>query len=87
MLKTFDKQIDISNKIIADLMDFTRIRPPEPSPFNLNELVNASLADVTVPDTITVIKNFNEKAPRATADANQIQRVLINLITIAHPGL
>src|SRR3989304_10204022 len=41
-LKVLDKQIDIANKIVTDLLDFTRITPPSQSRVDLNSLIKES---------------------------------------------
>ena len=53
-LKVLDKQIDIANKIVTDLLDFTRITPPSQSRVDLNSLIKESLSYVTVPEQVSV---------------------------------
>ncbi len=82
-LKLLDRQIDISSKIIADLLDFTRIRHPNLSPVDLNGLLNECLASVAVPENVRVIRNLDGQAPRAHIDPEQIGRAFVNIVTNA----
>ena len=82
-LKVLDKQIDIANKIVTDLLDFTRIRPPSLTKVELNSLIKESLSWVTVPENITVNTNLNGNSLQVKADAEQISRVFTNIISNA----
>jgi signal transduction histidine kinase len=82
-LKVLDKQIDTANKIVTDLLDFTRIKPPSLSRVDLNNLVNESLSWVTVPKNITISSNLNGNSLRVKTDAEQMSRVFTNIIANA----
>jgi signal transduction histidine kinase len=82
-LKVLDKQIDIANKIVTDLLDFTRIKPPTIDRADLNELLNESLSWVTLPEKITVNTNINGNSQKVRIDAEQIGRVFTNIISNA----
>jgi signal transduction histidine kinase len=82
-LKVLDKQIDIANGIVTDLLDFTRIKPPSQSQVDLNILIMESLGYITVPENITVKTNLNGHTPRIITDGEQISRVFTNIISNA----
>jgi signal transduction histidine kinase len=82
-LQVLDKQIDIANKIVTDLMDFTRIRPPSQTKVDLRDLVNESLSWVTIPESINVTTNLNGNPMGVRTDAEQISRVFTNIIANA----
>ncbi|MBN1177351.1 MAG: hypothetical protein JXA51_06685 [Dehalococcoidales bacterium] len=82
-LKVLDKQIDIANKIVTDLLDFTRITPPSPDRVDLKALVNESLSWITVPEYVTINTNFNGHVMKVRTDAEQISRVFTNIISNA----
>jgi signal transduction histidine kinase len=82
-LKVLDKQIDIANKIVTDLLDFTRITPPSPSRVDLNTLINESLSWITVPRYATVKANLNGHPQHLKTDAEQMSRVFANIISNA----
>lgn len=78
-LKLLDKQVDISNRIVTDLLDFTRVRTPTLSAVDLNALVKESMSWVVVPDGISVVTDFVPQAPSVVVDAEQIGRVFVNI--------
>ncbi|MCK4273342.1 MAG: GHKL domain-containing protein [Dehalococcoidales bacterium] len=82
-LKVLDKQVDITNKIVTDLLDFTRITPPSPDRVDLNTLINESLSWITVPEQVTVNNNVNGHPMQVRTDAEQISRVFTNIISNA----
>jgi signal transduction histidine kinase len=82
-LKVLDKQIDIANKIVTDLLDFTRIKPPSQSKVDLKLLVKESLSYITVPEHVTVKTNINGHTPQIVTDGEQISRVFTNIISNA----
>ncbi|HJX13531.1 MAG TPA: ATP-binding protein [Dehalococcoidales bacterium] len=82
-LKVLDKQIDIANKIVTDLLDFTRIKPPTQVRVDLNTLIRESLSWVTVPEHVTVNAHLNGHVPAIRTDAEQIGRVFTNIISNA----
>lgn len=82
-LDTLDKQVDIANKIVTDLMDFTRVNPASPQRIDLHFLIGESLSNVTIPDNIIVKSLLNGDSPRLRTDPEQIGRVFINIITNA----
>ncbi|MDD4858706.1 MAG: ATP-binding protein [Dehalococcoidales bacterium] len=86
-LKLLDRQIDISNRIVSDLLDFTRIRPPTRSKVDLNGLIKESLSWVAAPDKTKVTADFNGKSPQVKIDAEQIGRAFANIISNAYQAM
>ncbi|MFC1967486.1 ATP-binding protein [Chloroflexota bacterium] len=82
-LEVLDKQIDISNRIVTDLLDFTRIKPPTPVNVDLNKLVEESLSWITVPDNAVIEKELTGDSPQVKVDSEQIGRVFVNIISNA----
>ena len=82
-LEVLDKQIDVANKIVTDLMDFTRIKPSSRHRTDLTFLVNESLSYVSVPENIKIKSHLNGNSPRVNIDAEQISRVFTNIISNA----
>ena len=79
-LQVLDKQIDIANRIVTDLMDFTRLQPPSRQRADLTALVNESLTYATVPEDINVNTALNGNSLSVHVDAEQIGRVFTNVI-------
>ncbi|MFC1964681.1 nitrogen regulation protein NR(II) [Chloroflexota bacterium] len=82
-LGLLDKQIDIANKIVTDLLDFTRIKPPSRTRVDLGNLIKESLSWVTVPENVKVTADLNGDFPRIVADAEQVGRAFANIISNA----
>ncbi len=82
-LEVLDKQIDIANKIVTDLMDFTRIKPPSRHRTDLTALINESLSYVSVPEKVKIKSHLNGNSQAVDIDAEQISRVFTNIISNA----
>jgi signal transduction histidine kinase len=80
-LKLLDQQVDISNKIVSDLLDFTRVRKPCFGKVDLNEIVKHSLSLVEVPGGINIVSDLYEYSPQIMVDSEQIERAFLNVVT------
>ena len=82
-LGIIEQEIANSDKIISDLLDFSRTRPPTFQRTYLNYVVEEALGRVRVPDTVTVESALNDGLPPMRADTFQLEQVFVNLITNA----
>jgi signal transduction histidine kinase len=82
-LKVLDKQIDVANKIVTDLLDFTRIRPPQQIRADLKTMLNECVSYIAVPENIKVNVNLNGNARPVRTDPEQMNRVFSNIISNA----
>ena len=82
-LKVLDKQIDAANKIVTDLLDFTRIRPPQQIRTDLNTMLHECVSYIIVPDNIKVNIKVNDQVPPVRTDPEQMNRVFSNIISNA----
>ncbi len=82
-LLVLDKQIDIANKIVTDLLDFTRIMPPMQTRADLKKIIEESLSWVSIPEQVKVNVNLNGQAQPIRTDPEQMGRVFSNLIANA----
>jgi two-component system NtrC family sensor kinase len=82
-LKIMEREILSSNKIINDLLGFTRERKPTLKEADINVIVEDALSRTAVPNKVAVITKLGENLPPLMADPNQIQQVFINLISNA----
>ena len=79
MLETIDKCVDYSNKIINDLLDYSRqirLNLQEESP---KKLFAESLSLLDYPQKIKIL-NLLQDQPTITVDPDKIKRVFINLV-------
>ncbi len=82
-LRLLDLQVDISNKIVTDLLDFTRVRAPSRSIVRLNDMVQDRIAWASMPDKVVVKYELAEDSPLLNIDAEQVGRAFTNIINNA----
>ncbi|MEM3579582.1 MAG: GAF domain-containing protein, partial [Candidatus Bathyarchaeia archaeon] len=79
MLDLIDKNIAYSNKIINDLLDYSREVKLDITETNPETIINEALATVEIPNNVNVVKIANKKL-KLKADFEKVKRVLVNLI-------
>jgi signal transduction histidine kinase len=79
MLAIIERCVDYSNKIISDLLDFSREATLELSGTTPKQLLQDSLIQLSVPNSIKIIDNTSEH-PLFKVDRDRIKRVFINMI-------
>ncbi len=82
-LDIVDDEIDSSNKIINDLLGFSRVGKPTVSPTRIEEVVEAALSLLPIPDNIELVMELAPDLPEIQVDPDQIQQVLVNVISNA----
>ena len=82
-LKLLDQQVDISNRIVSDLLTFTRVQRPALAKVDLNGLVRESLSWVAVPEDITVLDDLTGGSAQTMVDAEQVGRAFANIVANA----
>ena len=80
-------QIGLAEKIVGDLLDFARLRPPQRQTVPVRQLVDEQLARLGPLDKITVRREGLDQLPPITVDPVQIGQVLLNLFTNAHQAM
>ena len=79
MLEIIDKCVNYSNKIVNDLLDYSRqirLNLEEESP---KKLLADSISMLDIPEKIKIITHLTDE-PTVTVDPDKIKRVFINLI-------
>lgn len=76
-------QISLSEKIVADLLDFARTRPPQCAPADLAALVRHQVERLGPLGNVEVEYEFPESLPAVNVDQVQIGQVVFNLVTNA----
>jgi len=76
-------QIQLAEKIVGDLLDFARIKPPQLEIVSIKQLVDDQLKRVGSIDGIGVKRDFPADLPNVRVDRVQIGQVVLNLITNA----
>ena len=79
MLEIIEKAIAHSDKIINDLLDYSREMQLELTDATLPTLLDEAMRMISVPDRILIVNHVNEKT-NIRVDADKIMRVFVNLI-------
>ena len=78
-LNIIDEEISSSNKIISDLLNFSRVSKPTVSPVNILKVIEDVLSRLTVPESIEIINKVDVNLPDVEIDADQTRQVFINI--------
>ncbi len=76
-------EITEADRIVSDLLDAVRTKPPHPEMMEVAGLIRQALRKSNVPATITVSLLIPETLPAVRVDPLQLHQVLWNLITNA----
>ena len=80
-------QIGLAEKIVGDLLDFSRVRPPRRDSAALAEIVAAQQARLSVPHGVTVTVDVPADLPRVSVDVVQVGQIVFNLLLNAMQAL
>jgi signal transduction histidine kinase len=76
-------QIGLAEKIVSDLLDFSRAQPPRRDVVAIADIVTAQRARLTVPPGVSVHVDVPDTMPAVSVDAVQIGQILFNLLVNA----
>jgi signal transduction histidine kinase len=76
-------QIVLSEKIVSDLLDFARVKPPQLQSVSVPDLVHGQLDRVGQPAGVEIVTSMSEGLPPVLVDRVQVGQVLFNLLTNA----
>ena len=82
-----DSETHRAEKIITDLLDFSRVKTAERETFNLEKLVYDAQNHLKKPENIMIEMNFPESLPAVFADPSQITLVIGNLLENAYQAM
>lgn len=86
-LKIISDEIDNSDKIIGDLLDLVRVKPPMLKAENINDVITGVLKKVQKNPSIKVISQLDKSLPLIEVDALQIQQVFYNIVINAFEAM
>jgi signal transduction histidine kinase len=86
MLEIIGKDIAYSNKIINDLLEYSREIKLEVTETNPRQILEEALSFVPVPENIQVVNNIQSR-PKISVDAERMRRVFINIIKNAFDAM
>jgi len=79
-LGVMERELNACAKIISDLLDFARERPPALQPCPLRPLVDEALSVVPPREGVRIVNAVPESLPVPNLDKEQFRQVLVNLV-------
>ena len=79
-LDIMDDEVNTSNKIINDLLGFSRIGKPSVSPTRIEKVIEDALSHTAIPENIELTKRLDTDLPEVNIDPDQVHQVLVNMI-------
>ncbi|MGQ9460369.1 MAG: PAS domain S-box protein [Candidatus Bathyarchaeaceae archaeon] len=78
MFEVVENEINHANKIVKDLLDFSRVKKPDLKKVDLISAIQDALTQLKFPENIILTTKFSE-APIIEADPDQLRRILQNI--------
>ncbi len=82
-LAIIDREVDKANKIISDLLNFSRVKPLERSLADINDLIRHTLGHLPIPPEVRVTCRLASRLPPLLLDQTQIGQVFANIVSNA----
>jgi PAS domain S-box-containing protein len=79
-LDIVDREVSSANKVISDLLAFSRVAKPTVSPVSIGSIIGDALEHVPVPENIKLTRDIGPSLPMVMVDADQIRQVFVNII-------
>jgi signal transduction histidine kinase len=86
-LRIINSEVHNAEKIVSDLLDFSRTRPAEREEAAVSELVAKVLERQPPPENVDVTTGIASDLPAVSVDPRQIGQVLTNLVTNAFQAM
>jgi signal transduction histidine kinase len=86
-LDILQQQITLSEKIVGDLLDFARQKPPQRKPTSVGEVTRLQLDRLGATNGITVETDLPKDLPLVLVDQTQLGQIVLNLLTNAMQAL
>ena len=80
LLNIVENEVVVSDKIINDLLDFSKDRKSNSAPVHINEIITSSLERTRLSANVSVQTELGKDLPMVLADSGQLQQILVNLI-------
>jgi signal transduction histidine kinase len=78
-LGIIDGEVDAANKVISDLLGFSRVAKPTVSPVGIAGVIEDALKYTPPPENVDLVKDIDNNLPMVMVDADQIRQVFINI--------
>ena len=78
-LDIINEEVNSANKVITDLLGFSRVAKPTVAPANIAGIIEDALRYTPVPENVALIKEINNSLPMVMVDGEQIKQVFLNI--------
>lgn len=82
-LDILQQQITLSEKIVGDLLNFARSKPPQRTPTDVLAITNAQIARLAMNDEVPVETDLPRDLPPVLVDPIHLGQIVLNLLTNA----
>jgi signal transduction histidine kinase len=79
-LAILETEVRRANKIVTDLLDFSRVKQPSRAPAQLNAIIRDILARQPQPSSVKLELDLIESLPPILVDPDQVGQVVLNLV-------
>ncbi len=79
-LNILEGEVAIANRIITDILTFGKVKEPQLTEVNLNNVIEGSVAKVRIPGNIEIGINLKNEALSVMGDEFQLKQVFSNII-------
>jgi len=79
-LGIIEEEVNSANKVITDLLGFSRVAKPTVTPANIAGIIEDALRYTPIPENVELIKDINNDLPMVMVDGDQIKQVFLNII-------
>ncbi|MEM3677973.1 MAG: PAS domain S-box protein, partial [Candidatus Bathyarchaeia archaeon] len=86
MIEIILREVDYADKILRDLLDFSKPLKPKFAPANITEVLEATLSSMAKPRGIEVERRF-KPVPEASLDPDMLKRAFSNIIQNAYEAM
>jgi len=86
-LGIIDEEADAANKVISDLLGFSRVAKPTVSPVSIAGVIEDALKHTPMSENVDLAKNIDNNLPMVMGDADQIRQVFINIVLNAQQAM
>jgi signal transduction histidine kinase len=78
-LGIIEEEVNSANKVITDLLGFSRVAKPTVAPANIAGIIEDALRYTPLPGNVELIKEINNNLPMVMVDGDQIKQVFVNI--------
>lgn len=79
-LRIIDQEVTTSDRIISNLLNFARTKPPMQRKVDVNDIVRKSVSQITIPKNIKVVNKLDKVLPTTLADSEQLNQIFEHII-------